>query len=133
MRAIRQDGVAAETRPVGEVARGCDAGLLAPATAFGFRQRVGLGVVVEIERAVVAEQQVGTVEAAVLPWGAVLGTKDGIGKLPVKQVVGSSQADDGGAGFIAGAGVSVPGGEIAAVVLQGFACAVQRSCRAGCC
>ena len=123
-RAVAQDGIAGVARPVLEVGAGGDAGLLVPAAAFGLRQRIGLGVVVEVVGAAI-EQQVGAVEAAVLPGRAVLGVEDGIGERPVQQVARACEADDGGAFLVAGGGIGIPRREILAVDFDRFASAVQ--------
>ena len=98
--------------------------MLVPAAAFGFGERVGLGVVVEVVGAVV-EEEVGTIEAAVLPWGAVLREEDGVGEFPVEEIVRPGEADDGCAFFVAGTGIGVPCAEVAAVDFEGFAAGVQ--------
>ena len=107
-----------------EVRAGSGTGLLVPATALGLRQWVGLGVVVEIIGAAV-EQQVGAIEAAVLPRGTVLRKEDGLSQRPMQQVVRTRETDDGRALLIAGGGIGIPRREILAVDLQRFAGAVQ--------
>jgi len=86
-----------------EIGTGGHAGLLVPAATFRLRQRVGLGVVVEVIRPAI-QQQVRTVEAAVLPGCTVLGMQDGFRQGPVAEIVGARETDDRGALLISGGG-----------------------------
>jgi hypothetical protein len=122
--AVGQDGVVGVACPGFEVGAGGYAGLFVPASAFGFGEGVGLGVVVEVVGSVV-EEEVGAVEAAVLPGSSIGRREDGIGEGPVEEVVGGGEADDGGPFFVAGAGVGVPCTEILSVDFDGFAGAVE--------
>ena len=107
-----------------EIGTGGHAGLLVPAATFRLRQRVGLGVVVEVIRPSI-QQQVRTVEAAVLPGCTVLGMQDGFRQGPVAEIVGARETDDRGALLISGGGVRIPRREILAVDLESLARPVQ--------